>query len=31
MGIPLERDEGEYAYARQLMLQGTHGMPFFGL
>ncbi len=22
LGIPLERDEGEYAYAGQLMLQG---------
>ena len=29
--IPLERDGGEYAYAGQLMLQGTPGMPFFGL
>ena len=31
LGIPLERDEGKYAYAGQLMLQGTPGMPFFGL
>ena len=23
LGIPLERDEGEYAYAGQLMLQGN--------
>ena len=30
-GILLERDEGEHAYARHLMLEGKPGMPFFGL
>ena len=28
LGIPLERDEGEYAYAGQLMLQGIPPYEF---